>query len=50
MLVNNIQDITDPQKRMQSYSKIDLHTLIMILAKYNRVNSTGLRDLKKRDL
>lgn len=50
MLNNNIQDVADPQKRMQAYSKIDLHTLLMILPNYNRVNCPGLRDLKKRDL
>ena len=50
MLTNNINDITDPQKRAQSYAAIDLQTLIVVLGKYNRVNCNGLRDLKKRDL
>jgi hypothetical protein len=50
MLINNINDIADPQKRGQSYAAIDLQTLILVLGKYNRVNCNGLRDLKKRDL
>ncbi len=50
MLKNNINDITDPQKRVLSYSSIDLVTLTIILTKYNRVNHSGVRDLKKRDV
>ena len=50
MLKNNINDIVDPQKRVLSYSSIDLLTLTIILSKYNRVNHNNLRDLKKRDV
>ena len=50
MLTNNINEISEPQKRTQSYAAIDLYTLIHVLGKYNRVNCVGLRDLKKRDV
>jgi hypothetical protein len=49
MLTNNINDICEPQKRAQSYSSVDLQTVLIILPKYNRANCNGLRDLKKRD-
>ena len=53
MLMNNIQDVTDPQKRLLSYPNLDLELLISMLKKYNQAKTNGdgkIRELKKKDV
>lgn len=51
MLTNNIQDLLEPQKRTISYPNLNMETVVMILKKYNQVNTNGkIRELKKKDV
>ena len=52
MLVNNIQDLLEPQKRNISYSSLNMQIVMFLLKKYNQVKipENKIRDLKKKDV
>lgn len=53
LLMNNIQQVLQKNKRDIAYSHIDFQRIIPILKKYNKAKNNGggkVRDLKKKDV
>jgi len=52
MLINNIQDLLEPQKRAISYGNLIMEDVIDLLKKYNQVKipNNKIRDIKKKDM
>ena len=52
LLMNNINDLLQPQKRSLSYPNLNMELLIPMLKKYNQCKNTQnkVRELKKKDV
>ena len=52
MLMNNINDLLDPQKRTLSYPNLSMELLLPMLKKYAQSKATlgKVRELKKKDV
>jgi len=52
MLMNNINDLLDPQKRTLSYPNLNMEVLLPMLRKYSQSKATQgkVRELRKKDV